>query len=343
MRRTVTAFVSALALASTLVLAGCGAALGGGSDSGGKEETTLRYQGSVGQVTVPEIAADLGYLGDLKLKWIGNTISGPQDIQSAATGQTEFGGAFNGAIVKLVAAGAPIKAVVAYYGVDKYSYSGFYVLNGAPIHSARDLIGKKIGMNTLGAHSEAILDEYLTRNGFSQSELSKVERVVVPPVNTEQSLRQKQIDVAVLGSVLRDKALARGGIRPLFTDYQLLGDFSAGSIVFTDRFIKANPHTLQTFVAGISKAIEWLRTTPRAQIIARFTEIIQKRGRKEDTTLPKYFTSIGVAGTGGVISNEEFQRWISWLDTHRQLKKKVTPSDVYTNEFNPYAKTAAGS
>jgi len=53
-----------------------------------------------------ELAADLGYLQDLKLDWVGNTISGPQDIQSAATRQTDFGGAFNGAVVKLVAAGA---------------------------------------------------------------------------------------------------------------------------------------------------------------------------------------------------------------------------------------------
>ena len=60
--------------------------------------------------------SDLGYLGDVKLKWIGNTISGPQDIQAATTGDTDFGGAFNGAIVKLKVSKAPITAVVSYYG-----------------------------------------------------------------------------------------------------------------------------------------------------------------------------------------------------------------------------------
>ena len=39
--------------------------------------------------------------GKIKLDWVGNTISGPQDIQSAATGQTDFGGAFAGAVAKL--------------------------------------------------------------------------------------------------------------------------------------------------------------------------------------------------------------------------------------------------
>ncbi|MCW2504955.1 MAG: twin-arginine translocation pathway signal, partial [Actinomycetia bacterium] len=197
------------ALALVLALAsGCASAANGA----GGEVTELRYQGSVGTVTFPELAEDLGYFGKLKLKWIGNTISGPQDIQSAATGQTDFGGAFNGAVVKLIAQGAPVKAVIGYYGVDKDSYNGFYVRDDSPIKSAADLKGKKIGMNTLGAHHEAVLDEYLARNGVSNEGIKQVEPVVVPPVNTEQALRAGQLDVGVLGGILRDKALARGGI-----------------------------------------------------------------------------------------------------------------------------------
>ncbi|MBM0230653.1 hypothetical protein JNW91_01425 [Micromonospora sp. STR1_7] len=33
----------------------------------------------------------------------------PQDIQATATGQSDVGGAFNGAIVKLAAANAPLR------------------------------------------------------------------------------------------------------------------------------------------------------------------------------------------------------------------------------------------
>lgn len=211
-------------------VAAAAAACGRATAAGGAETKKLRYQGWVGQVTLPELAEDLGYFGDVKLEWVGNTISGPQDIQSAATGQTDFGGAFNGAVVKLIAAGAPVKAAISYYGVDAASYNGYYVLEDSPIRSARDLVGKKVGMNTLGAHVEAVLDTYLQRNGFAASELRRVERIVVPPVNTEQALRQKQIEVASLGGVLRDKALAAGGIRPLFSDFDLLGAFSAGDV-----------------------------------------------------------------------------------------------------------------
>src|SRR5580698_5717671 len=78
------------------------------------EKVELRYQGWASKVLYPELAEDLGYLAPIRLKWVGNTISGPQDIQAAVTGDIDYGGAFNGSIVKLVAAHAPIKAVIAY-------------------------------------------------------------------------------------------------------------------------------------------------------------------------------------------------------------------------------------
>jgi ABC-type nitrate/sulfonate/bicarbonate transport system substrate-binding protein len=328
-------FLGLAGAGSAALLTGCGTSTSGGS---GKEVTKLRYQGGVGSVTPPELAADLGYLGPVTLDWVGDTISGPQDIQSAATGQTEFGGAFNGAVAKLHAAGAPITAVISYYGVDQYAYDGFYVLQDSPITAAADLFGKKIGMNTLGAHYEAVLDIYLNRNGVTGDAVKKVEPIVVPPVNTEQSLRQRQIDVGTLSGILRDKALATGGIKPLFSDYDLLGAFSAGTYVFRNDFLKKNPNTVRAFTSGVGKAIEWARTTPQPEVVDRFTKIIRARGRNEDTSALKYFKSYGIAGTGGVIAEKEFATWITWLEQQGQIPKgKVSASAVYTNQYNSYA------
>ncbi|WP_420878227.1 ABC transporter substrate-binding protein [Streptomyces sporangiiformans] len=333
-------FLSLLGLSAVAVSCGTSA----GATAGKSQTKTLRYQGWAGQVTLPELAEDLGYLEDVKLEWVGNTISGPQDIQSAATGQTDFGGAFNGAVVKLAANNAPIKAVISYYGADKYAYNGFYVLEGSPVRSPEDLIGKKIGMNTLGAHSEAMLDIYLQRGGLSQAQIGKAEPLVVPPVNTEQSLRQKQIDVAVLGGILRDKALETGGIRALFTDYELLGAFSAGTYVMTDRFLEQNPDTARVFTTAVGRAIDWSRSTPREEVVARMTEIVKKRGRNEDTAPLKYWRSFGVAERSGRITGKELQLWIDWLVERGDIKKdQVKLSDLYTNEFNGNKKSPSAS
>ncbi|MFD0313298.1 ABC transporter substrate-binding protein [Streptomyces flavalbus] len=330
-------FLTLLGLSTVAV--GCGTAATGAASGQGRTRT-LRYQGWAGQVTPPELAADLGYLEDVRLEWVGNTISGPQDIQSAATGQTDFGGAFNGAVVKLAANNAPVTSVISYYGSDKYAYNGYYVLEDSPLRSARDLVGRKVGMNTLGAHAEAMLDIYLQRGGLSRADTDDVEALVVPPVSTEQALRQRQIDVAVLGGVLRDKALAAGGVRPLFTDHQLLGSFSAGTYVMTNRFLERNPDTAEVFVTGVGKAIEWSRTTPREEVVARMTDIVERRRRNEDTAPLTYWRSYGVAGTAGRITEKEIRLWIDWLADRGDIPKgRVKAPDLFTNEFNKAARS----
>ncbi|MFD6566478.1 ABC transporter substrate-binding protein [Micromonospora profundi] len=331
------ALLRTLATAAALTLLAGTAGCGSDAEAGSRQASELRYQGSVGQVTLPELAADLGYLGDVRLKWIGNVTGGPQDIQATATGQSDFGGAFNGAIVKLAAANAPITAVVSYYGSDAQSFQGYYVLDDSPIRGPRDLIGRKVGMNTLGAHAEAVLKTWLARGGLTAAEIKQVELVALPPVNTEQSLRQRQIDVAVLGGVIRDKAVDSGGIRTIFTDYELLGAFSAGTYVFRDDFIKRNPETVKAFVTGVGKAIEWARTEPRETVVARMRDIIAKRGRNEDPSLVAYWKSSGVAGRGGVIDEREFGTWIDWLAAEGELKgERPKAGDIYTNRFNPF-------
>ncbi|NRQ39234.1 ABC transporter substrate-binding protein [Nonomuraea sp. NN258] len=322
-----------IVLTATL-LAGCGTARG----AAGTEVKELRYQGNAGLVTYPELAEELGYLGDVKLKWVGNTTSGPQDIQSAATGQTDFGGAFNGAVVKLKAANAPIKAVIGYYGADRRNFNGYYVTADSPIRTARDLIGKKIGVNTLGAHHEAVIKEYLKRAGLTPEEIRQVQLVVIPPVNTEQALRQGQLDVGTLGGVLKDKALERGGLRPLFTDVELFGPFTAGTVVLREDFIARNPGTTRTFVTAFAKAVHWAQTRPRAEVVATFERIIAKRGRNESAETVRYWQSTGIAGRGGVIAEPEFGTWIDWLEREGELEPgRIKAADLYTNAFNPYA------
>lgn len=329
-------------MVSVAVLATVAALVSGCSSSSSEAQTTsdgktvLRYQGSASAVTFPELAAGLGYFDKVSLDWVGDTTSGPQDIQSAATGDTDFGGAFNGAIVKLAAAASPVRSVISYYGADEETFNGYYVLDGSPIHSARDLIGKKIAVNTLGAHHEFVIREWLAQQGLSKDEIAQVELTVVPPVNTEQALRQGQVDVGTLGTVFRESASERGGLRELFTDESLYGTFSYGSYVLRQDFIDANKEAVGDFVQGVARAIRWTQTVPRDEVIAKYQEIIASRGRNENPDLVKYWKSSGVA-PGGVIADQEFDIWIDWLKRNENLSDDVTASDIYTNEFNPYS------
>ncbi|HEX8869067.1 MAG TPA: ABC transporter substrate-binding protein, partial [Lentzea sp.] len=96
---------------------------------------------------------------------------------------------------------------------------------------------------------------------------------------------------------------------------------------------------VRTFVSGVAKAIEWSRTSPREQVIARKTEIVTKRGRNEDPAALKFWKSTGVAEKGGKILDKELQVWVDWLTDRGEIKAgQVKLTDLYTNEYNELAK-----
>ncbi len=305
-----------------------------------EEDKVLQYQSTPGAVGFPELAEDLGYLGDLKLDSIGDMVGGPESIQLTATKQTDFGSAFNGAIIKSYSQNVKIKSVVGSYGSDENTYIGAYALEGSPIKSAKDFIGKKVGVNTLGAHMEFVIKDYLRHGGLTEDEIKQVTLVTIPPANAEQTLRNKQIDVVLLGGISRDLALKRGGLVELFKDIDVFGSkFTAGDYFFTEQYIKDNPHTVKQFTEGVAKAIDWLQTTPREEVIARFEKIIKARKGNQTTDLVKFWKSSGIAEKGGSITPSEYDVWIKWLVKNGELKEgQIKPEDLYTNEYNPYAK-----
>ncbi|HEV2098244.1 MAG TPA: ABC transporter substrate-binding protein [Stellaceae bacterium] len=284
-----------------------------------------------------ELAADLGYLAPIKLKWIGNTFSGPQDIQACVTGDVDYGGAFNGSIEKLIAAGAPIKAVIGSSGSDGVAFSALYVLDASQFHTAHDLISRKIGVNTLGAAVEFSLDNYLQRGGLSVAEIAGVTLAVMPPSAQEQALRQGVIDGAIMSGIFRDRALDRGSLRHLYTDYELFGPLTSGSYVLTLSFMQRYPNAARKFVEATARAIVWLQTHPREEVITRFADIIKKRNRSEDPTLVTYWKSSGIGPRGGRLSDRDFAMYIDWYVKNGALRPgQLKPGDVYTNQFNPY-------
>jgi ABC-type nitrate/sulfonate/bicarbonate transport system substrate-binding protein len=306
--------------------------------SAAPEKLELRYQGWSSRVLYPELAEDLGYLAPVKLKWIGNTSSGPQDIQAAVTGDIDFGGAFNGSILKLAAAGAPIKAVIAYIGTDAQTSGGILTLASGPIRDAKDLVGRKIGVNTPGAYQEYLITVYLQKSGVSASDIKKVIFVPAPPVTVAQLLRAGQLDAVFLEDILKEKLLAEGDARLLTTDYDQLGSFGYAAYILTNRFIEQYPETSRKFVEGVARAIAWTQSASREEVVARLEKILKERNRNEDRTAVRYWKSAGVGGKGGVIRPQEFESYLAWFEANGPLKPgQVRLSDVYTNQFNPFA------
>jgi ABC-type nitrate/sulfonate/bicarbonate transport system substrate-binding protein len=122
-------------------------------------------------------------------------------------------------------------------------------------------------------------------------------------------------------------------------DIDVLGDYTGNSLVMNNDFISANPKTTATLVAGLAKAVAWLQTTPRAEVIKVAEKVAAERGRPEDKESLKFWKSQGVADKGGVIGPKEITTWIKLQEEEGELQSgQVTPADAYTNQFNPYSK-----
>ncbi|CAM4425496.1 hypothetical protein F901_03312 [Acinetobacter dispersus] len=301
----------------------------------GLESLEFKYLGSPGIVTPLELAEDLGYLAPIKLSYQGVSTGGPQGIQSALSGDSDISSpSFAGSAVKMVASGVPGTVVIAAYGTFDDPFAGYYVLENSPIHSARDLIGKKVGTNILGAQVEYMLKTYLKKGGLSPEEINQVTLVVLPPGSSEQALRNGHVDLAPLTG----PSIERGGVRRLYRDYDLVGDLTTGTYVMANRYIAEHPNTTRKVVTGIAKAIEWSRQQPRDQVIARFEHILAKRKRPENSAMLKYWTQWGIPSNAGRFENDDFTIWVNNLISEGQLKQnQIDYKKIYSNQYNAYS------
>jgi len=310
----------------------CGAASGASSD--GK---TIRYQSYEGQVDLGELADALGYLPGIKLDRVGDVQGGPQSLQALATGQTDTGAAFNGAIANVIANGTPIKAVVSYYGSNKDSYGEVLVKNGSPIKRPQDLIGKKVAVNTLGANLEAVLDTWFTKSGMTPDQIKQVTLVPLPSINSEAALRNGQVDAAYLNGSLLQIALKKGGLTPIVKDTDVVGDYNGGSICMSNSYLQEHPDAAKEFIGGMAKALHYTQTHSVADVLKVYDAYLQSHGRSDAVAALSAWTGTGVATDGGVIRDQDFSTWTQWLQQKGLIHGSLDVPSLYTNQYNPYA------
>ena len=192
-------------------------------------------------------------------------------------------------------------------------------------------------MNTLGANAEAVLDTYLAKGGLSQDEIKKVTLVPLPGINEEAALREGKVEAAYLGGALQEAALSRPGLKVLTTDVALVGPYNGGSIVLRDDFIKKNPELTKTFVAGLAKALVYTETHSVDDVRAGLQKWLTDQGRADDAKALALWKGTGIATHAGLIRDTDFDLWLDWLESRGDVKTgSLQPSDIYTNEFNPY-------
>lgn len=293
--------------------------LGVAAPAAAADEVKLRYLASQGGLSAHELAAELGYFDGtgITLENIGYATGGPASLIALASGDVEIGSAATSAVLNSIIGGNDFVAAYPSNGINNDVQSIFYVLDDSPIKSIKDIAGKSIAVNTLGAHLDYTIREALHSVGLPSDAANQV---VVPGPQLEQVLRSKQVDVSAFGywqTTFEGVARKNGGLRAIFDDTDVLGEIAGGFVVLSRDFVNKHPEASKIFVEQSARALDYARQHPE-ETKKIFAKALSERGENPD--IAQYFRGYGVRA-GGLPVERDIQFWIDVLVREGKLKE----------------------
>ncbi|MEA4924991.1 MAG: ABC transporter substrate-binding protein [Syntrophomonadaceae bacterium] len=276
------------------------------------------------------VAQELGFDKEENINLVDvGAISNNELPASILAGQIDVAGKHVNRLVAAINAGAKLKAVVASTETSKeIPHMSFATKVGSGISTAQDFKGKKIGLTTYGGCMDGTPNAWLKKNGIADPK-SFYEVVVLP---TEAKLMQAldQGDVDIVG-IHKDYDWIEnyGGIKVIFTDYDVWETLGgACPYYFSQNFIDQHPDEIKRFVKVMAKTHNWIN-----QNLEQAREITARKANTDVKNIGKYYYA-----TDGVIDPASVQVWIDIMTETGEIKSGIKVEDVYTNEFNDYAK-----
>ncbi len=327
------------ALASIIIAGGVLATFGKQNVNGDiQKEAPLREEIVVRIPTIqggsPVLVADeLGYFKEagIRIEEVGVLQSGNW-LQSVITGDIDFTlGNHADRVIQARAKGIDVKIVIAQTDTRQdMPHMRWFVLKNSTIRTPKDLVGKTVGMAYItGGCPFYNLREYLRKGGV---DIKDVNMVVMPDAQQEQALKQGLIDVATIHAPKSGLLINTGEARVLFSDYDTFGERAGNNFATSAKLIKENPEKVKRFVSAVVKAQDWINANhdEADRIMAKRLDIKPE--------VVKYFDRVHYA-EHGLERDERLQLWIDLLEQDGEIKEgQIKPSDVYTNEFNPFYK-----
>lgn len=283
------------------------------------EEVKFRYLASQGGLSAHELAAELGYFDGtgITIENVGYATGGPASLIALASGDVEIGSAATSAVLNSIIGGNDFVAAYPSNGINDEVQSIFYVLEDSPIRDIKDIAGKTVAVNTLGAHLDYTIREALHSVGLPSDAANQI---VVPGPQLEQVLRSGQVDVSAFGywqTTFEGAAKQKGGLRAIFDDTDVLGEIAGGFIVLRRDFIEKHPEAAKVFVEQSERALDYARENPE-ETKKIFVKALAERGENPD--IAQFFRGYGVR-PGGKAVERDLQFWIDVLVREGKLKE----------------------
>lgn len=257
MRRSLLRASMALLLVPLLGLTACGGTESpgtGGQTNGGLEKTDLTI-GTVPVLGVAPlyIAVEKGYF---KAEGLNVTpkiyASGALSLPAMLKGEIDLVFSNYISLFKAQSEGAGKLRVIAEGSSSSPNSFGIYVMPNSPIREAKDLAGKKIGVNARGNIATVLTNETLKSAGVDISTLNYVD---VPFPEMGATLQRGDIEAAFLAEPFITAASANLGVkRVLDAGIGTTDGLPIDGYASTDGWVKQHPKTAAAFQRALQKA-----------------------------------------------------------------------------------------
>jgi len=268
MRGPRTATLLAAAATLSLGLAACG-----GSSSSGTAATASNGQNEMSKVSVgviPIVDVAPLYLGIKKGFFSKHGLEvtpvpaagGAAVVPAVIAEQEQFG--FSNVVSLLVArekglAVESVAAGVSSTGNAGRDFNGVMVNGNSSLHSAKDLDGKTVAVNTLGNFQDATTRAAVEKAGGDPSTVKFVE---VPFPDMPAALKSGKVDAVWVPEPFRSAILGSGGRVLLNTCTTTFPQLQVAQYFTSTQFAQQNPNTVKSFVAGIDESLQYANAHP---------------------------------------------------------------------------------
>ncbi len=296
MRRRLIAGLALALVASTV--AACGSdkdSNGSGGSSGGVDNVT------VGVIPIIDVAPI--YLGQSKGFFKSRNIElklesgqgGAAIVPGVVSNSFQFGFSNLTSLMIAQTKNVPIKAIaagVSTVGEQGKDFGALVVKAGSPIKTAKDLVGKKVSVNTLKN-----IGDTATRNSvrLAGGDDKAVNFVEMPFPNMQAALEKGDIDAAWVVEPQLSAIKAAGGTEIASTFVDIDPKLTIAAYFTSQKLIADKPDLVKRFTEAINESLTYSDAHPDEvrQILTTYTKIDDKT--RAAVVLPKWPTEINKA------------------------------------------------
>lgn len=318
-------------IAAPVLLAGCSA-----DGAGGDDAVVFRFAKSTTELSLVRIADELGYFDNagVRPEYVGPATAVPavqlldQNAIDLATGM------FNGDIDGKVKGFEFTAIASSMLDLPEEPHMAYFTQAGSDItnDNLKALEGRTVGISNTNSCTDLVIKRYLLKNGVDINTITWLE---LKPELIAPAIEKGEVDLGVLHPPLVGVLLSQPDkFTQAFTSYDDWGPLGGQApYVASNAWLQKYPDAARELVGIIARTANWANAHPEES-----AEIAGKT-----TGYPVEQTTNWHYAPNALLDKASLQLWWDLVEEVGEPlpgSELLTPEDIATNAFNPYATSA---